>query len=135
VVSVISGVATRACLFVCLNVSFSHHTCSCLRRWSLRINYYLGGFTALQFSCWVELCGSLLWFPILPVLHPSFPTPHRKWFMVELHQVSLSTEVPSVTDGVGWWLLAVPAGPPSYRVAMEPPCCAGYFCRTLINLW
>ena len=81
-VSVICGVPTRACLFVCLNVSFSHHTCSCLHRWSLWINYYLGGFTALQFSCWAELCGSLFWFPILPVQHPSLSTPHGKWFMI-----------------------------------------------------
>ena len=49
-VSVICGVATRACLAMCLHVSSSHHACRCLLYWSL----------------WMAtLDRSLLWSPYL----------------------------------------------------------------------
>ena len=68
-----------------------------------------------QFAYSVELCGSLFWSPFLPILHPAFPTPHTKWFMVQvLGKVSFSTEV----AGASWWLLAGLV--PTHRVAMEP---------------
>ena len=60
-------------------------------RWSallIFVDHYLGWITALvtinylQFACSVELCGSLLWLPTLPIQCPALLTPHRKWVMV-----------------------------------------------------
>lgn len=97
-ISVICGVAIRAFLFMCLNVSFSHHTCSCLHYWSLWINYYLGGFTAFQFGWWLlavpryPLIG-LPW--NLPAVLVSFagPSPTFDGNTSQVHQLMMSLMV------------------------------------------
>ena len=91
--------------------------------------------TYLQFPCPIELCGSLIWWPILPIQCPALPKPHRKRFSDSwegLGQVSFSTEVPSVWQCWGWLLTGLV---PTHRVAMEPPYCAWNLRRAPINLW
>ena len=127
-VSMTCGVAARACLAMCLQVSSNppYNYCSCLLRWSLWITALdrsLLWSPYLQFACSVELCGLQLWLSIkLPtqykVVH-SLGTGPGKFF----HWRSFSVTV--VVDGClqGWFshtglpwnLPAVPgicAGPP-----------------------
>lgn len=97
-VSVICGVATRAFLFMYFNVSFSHHTCSCLHRWSLWINYYLGGFTAFQSGCWLLAVPRypLIGLPQnLPAVSVSFagPSPTFDGNTSQVHQLMMSLMV------------------------------------------
>ena len=84
-----------------------------------------------QFACSVELCGSLLWWPILPIQHPALPTPYRQCCMVGIRSGKF-LHWSSFSDGAGWW-------PPSGlvradRVARKPPCCAWYLRGALTNL-
>ena len=84
-VSRICEVAARACSTMCLHLGSSRQNCSYLLCWSLRITTLdksLLWSLYWQFACSVWLCGSLLWLPILPILRPALPTPHKKWFMV-----------------------------------------------------
>jgi len=133
VVSMICGVAPRDCLAMCLHVSSSCHTYSCMFCWSFGITNLdrsLLWSSYLQFACSVKLCGSRLWSPILPIQHPALPTPQRKWFMVGIGSCNfLHWSVFSVIVLIGghlqsWFLLtgllwilpAVPgifAGPPT----------------------
>ena len=60
-ISMICGVAARACFAMCLHVSSSRHTCSCLLcsyLWITTLDRSLLWSSYLQFACSVELCGS-----------------------------------------------------------------------------
>jgi len=84
-VSMICGIAARACLPMCLHMSSSDLNFSCLLHWSLWIttlNRSLPWSPYMQCACSVELYRSLLWSPILLIQHPDLPTPHMRWFMV-----------------------------------------------------
>ena len=100
-VSMICGVAARACLPMCLHMSCSDLNFSCLLHWSLWINTLdrsLPWSPYLQCACSIELYRSLLWSPILLIQHPALLTPHKLWdssWWVS-GQVSFSIEVPSV---------------------------------------
>ena len=84
-----SKLAAKACLAMCLRESSSRHSCSCLLCWILQV---------FEFACSVDLCGSLLWSPILPTQRIALPTLHSKWVTVDIGLGNFSTEVPSV-----WW--------------------------------
>ena len=117
-----SKLAAKACLAMCLRKSSSRHSCSCLLCWILQV---------FEFACSVDLCGSLLWSPILPTQRIALPTLHSKWVTVDIGLGNFSTEVPSV-----WWCwLAAACKAGSLRFAMEPPCCAVYFRGAPNYLW
>ena len=87
--STICAVVTRACLAIHLHVGSNRHYLHLSVQLIFVNNCYLGWIIVLvmqspylQFSCSVELCGSLLWLPILLIQSPALPTPHRKWSVV-----------------------------------------------------
>ena len=86
VVSMICGVATRACLAMGLHASSGYlfaFDCSADLCGSLPwTDHYFSDHNYLQFAYSVDLCGSLLWSPVLPIRCPALPTPHRKCFML-----------------------------------------------------
>ena len=128
VVSVICGVAARACVTMCLRVSSRRHNFSCLLCWSLGITTLDGSLLwslYLQFACSVELVDHCFSHLFLPIQHPALPTPHRKWFMV------------GIVSGkfLHWSSFSVTMLVPAHRVAIEPHCCAWYLYRAPTNLW
>ena len=83
--SMICGVVRKACLASSLHMGSSCYTCKCLLHWSLRITILdrlLFYAQYLKFAYLFELCGSLLWLPILPIKRSFLSTPHRNWFTV-----------------------------------------------------
>ena len=124
--SMIWWVAPRACLTMCLHVSSSHHNCSFLLCWSLRITTLdrsLLRSPYLEFACSVEFCDHCFGYLFCQFSTHSFPPLIGKGSWKVSVPVSFSTEVPSV------WLV------PTHRVTMEPPCCAWYSCWAPTNLW
>ena len=103
VVSMICVVATRACLAMCLHVSSTRDTCSIkLFAVLIFVDHFVGHITALVIIfavCWLfnfELCGSLLWWHILPIQCPFLLTPHRKGFMVGIAGLQIISRLPQV---------------------------------------
>jgi len=137
-VSMICGVAARACLPMCLHMSCSDLNFSCLLHWSLWINTLdrsLPWSPYLQCACSVELYRSLLCSPILLIQHPALPTPHTRRFMVGiwagkfLHWSSFSVTV-LVGGCLQCWfpLTGLPWNPPAV-----PGICI--FAQGPTNLW
>ena len=128
------GVATRTCsLCACMWALVDIIAVACCDDLSGSLpwmDHCFGQHNNLRFPCPIELCGSLIWLPILPIQWPALPKTHRKRFSDSwedwVRKVSLLKFLQCDSAGIGYFQGWFPLTGLPWNLPAVPGICMGH---------